>query len=334
MTRRTIGLLVTLALTFLAAAPLTDAQLPGKKIPRIGYLLDGSPGDSVSLSVHEAFEQGLRDLGWVVGQNIAIEYRYAEGKEERFPELAAELVRLPVDVIVVRIAPAVQAAMHVTRTIPIIMAHGGHDPVEAGFVPNLARPGGNVTGLSMGIGEQFAGKWVELLKEAAPQVSRVAVLWDPTRPAMRAILTATERAAQALGLRVHLLEARDPSEVEQALVAMTREEAEAFIVMPSIQILRERRQLGEFAAKSRLPAIIPVSAYLHDGLLMSYGPNMSSLYRRGAYYVDRILKGAKPGDLPVEQPTKFELVINLKTAQALGLAIPPTLLFQADEIIR
>jgi putative ABC transport system substrate-binding protein len=270
----------------------------------------------------------------VVGQQLAIEYRYAEGQEERLPKLAAELVWLPVDVIVVRIAPAVQAAMHATRTIPIIMAHGGHDPVEAGFVPNLARPGGNVTGVSMGIGEQFAGKWVELLKEAAPQVSRVAVLWDPTRPAMRAILAETERATRALGLRVHLLEARDPSEVEQALVAMTREEAEAFIVMPSIQILRERRQLGEFAAKRRLPAIIPVSAYLHDGLLMSYGPNMSSLYRRGAYYVDRILKGAKPGDLPVEQPTKFELVINLKTAQALGLTIPPTLLFQANEVIR
>jgi putative ABC transport system substrate-binding protein len=180
MTRRTIGLLVTLALTFLAAAPLTDAQLPGKKIPRIGYLLDGSPGDSVSLSVREAFEQGLRDLGWVVGQQLAIEYRYAKGKEERLPELAAELVRLPVDVIVVRIAPAVQAAMHATRIIPIVMAHGGHDPVEAGFVSNLARPGGNVTGVSMGIGEHFAGKWVGLLKEVAPQVSRLAVLWDPT----------------------------------------------------------------------------------------------------------------------------------------------------------
>jgi ABC-type uncharacterized transport system substrate-binding protein len=225
MTRRTIGLLVTLALTFLAAAPLTDAQLPGKTIPRISYLLDGSPGDSVSLSVREAFEQGLRDLGWVVGQQLAIEYRYAEGKEERLPELAAELVRLPVDVIVVRIAPAVQAAM-------------------------------------------------------------------------------------------------------------TREDADAFIVMPSILFGRAQRQLGEFAAKRQLPAIITVRAYLHDGLLMSYGPNMSSLYRRGAYYVDRILKGTKPGDLPVEQPTTFELVINLKTAQALGLTIPPTLLFQADEVIR
>ncbi|HEX9868762.1 MAG TPA: ABC transporter substrate-binding protein [Candidatus Tectomicrobia bacterium] len=334
MCHSTVAIIITLTLNLLAAPLCADAQLPGKKIPRIGYLLDGSPMDSVSLSVHEAFEQGLRDLGWVVGQQLAIEYRYAEGKEERLPELAAELVRLPVDVIVVRIAPAVQAAIHATRTIPIVMAHGGHDPVEAGFVPNLAHPGGNVTGVSMGIGEQFAGKWVELLKEVAPQMSRLAVLWDPTRPAMRAILAETERAAQALSLRVHLLEARDPSEVAQALVAMTREGAEALIVMPSIQLSREIRQIGEFTAKRRLPAIVPVKAYLHDGLLMAYGPNMSSLYRRGAYYVDRILKGAKPGDLPVEQPTTFELVINLKTAKALGLTIPPTLLFQADEVIQ
>ena len=330
----TVGIIITLTLNLLAAPLCADAQLPGKKIPRIGYLLDGSPFDSVSLSVREAFEQGLHDLGWVVGQDLAIEYRYAEGKEERLPDLAVELVRLPVDVIVVRIAPAVQAAMLATRTIPIVMAHGGQDPVEAGFVASLARPGGNVTGVSLGIGEQFAGKWVELLKEVAPQMSRVAVLWDPTRPAMRAILTETERAAQAVGLRVHLLEARDPAEVDQALVAMRREEAEALIVMPSPLLGRERRQIGEFVAKSRLPAIMPVRACLHDGLLMSYGPSLSSLYRRGAYYVDRILKGAKPGDLPVEQPTKFELVLNLKTAAALGLTIPATLLFQADEVIQ
>jgi putative ABC transport system substrate-binding protein len=334
MWHSTVAIIITLTLSLLAAPLCAGAQLPGKKIPRIGYLLDGSPGDSVSLSVHEAFEQGLRDLGWVVGQQLAIEYRYAEGKEERPLELAAELVRLLVDVIVVRIAPAVQAAMHATRTIPIVMAHGGHDPIEAGFVPNLAHPGGNVTGVSMGIGERFAGKWVELLKEAAPQVSRVAVLWDPTRPAMRAILAETERAAQAFSLQVYFLEARDPSEVAQALVAMKREGAEALIVIPSIQLGCELRQIGEFTAKHRLPAIVPVRAYLHDGLLMAYGPNMSSLYRRGAYYVDRILKGAKPGDLPVEQPMKFELVINLKTAKALGLTRPPMLLFQADEVIK
>jgi putative tryptophan/tyrosine transport system substrate-binding protein len=289
MTRRAIGLLVTLALTCLAAAPLTDAQRPGKQIPRIGYLLHGSPGDAVSLSVHEAFEQGLRDLGWVVGQNIVIEYHYAEGQEERLPELAAELVRLLVDVLVGRIAPAVQAAMHATRTIPIVMAHGGHDPVEAGFVSNLAGPGGDVTGVSLGLGEQFAGKWVGLLKEVAPQVSRLAVLWDPTRPAMRAILKETKRAAQALRLQVRFLEARDAAEVAQALVAMRRVDADALIVMPPAQLGRELRQIGEFTATRRLPAMVQVRAYLHDGLLMSYGPNLSSLYRRGAYYADCIL---------------------------------------------
>jgi putative ABC transport system substrate-binding protein len=244
------------------------------------------------------------------------------------------LVRLQVDVIVARIAPAVRAAMQATSTIPIVMAHGGHDPVEAGFVTSLARPGGNVTGVSMGIGEQFAEKWVELLKEAAPQVSRVAVLWDPTRPAMRAILTATERAAQAVGLRVHLLEARDPSEVEQALVAMQRAETEALIMLPSILFGREHRPGSAFMAQSRLPAIYWDRGFAEAGGLMSYGPDVRALMRRAAYYVDRILKGAKPAELPVELPMKFELVINLKAAKALGITMPPSLLLLADEVIQ
>jgi putative ABC transport system substrate-binding protein len=270
----------------------------------------------------------------VEGQNLVIDYRYAHGKEDLLPDLAVELVRLQVDVIVARIAPAVRAAMQATRTIPIVMAHGGHDPVEAGFVASLAHPGGNVTGVSMGIGERFAEKWVELLKEAAPQVSRVAVLWDPNRPAMRAILTATERAAQALGLRVQLLEARDLSEVEQALVAMTREEAEALIVLPSILFGREHRPGSTFMDQSRLPAIYWDRKFAEAGGLMAYGPNVRALMRRAASYVDRILKGAKPADLPVEDPTQYELVVNLKTAEALGLTIPPTLLLLADEVIR
>jgi putative tryptophan/tyrosine transport system substrate-binding protein len=218
--------------------------------------------------------------------------------------------------------------------LPIVMAHGGHDPVEAGFVASLGHPGGNVTGMSMGIGEQFAGKWVELLTEAAPQVSRVTVLWDPTRPAMRAIMTATERAAQAVGLRVHLVEARDASEVEQALVAMRREEAEALIMLPSILFGREHRPGSAFMAQSQLPAIYWDRGFADAGGLMSYGPNVRALMRRAAYYVDRILKGAKPADLPVEQPTTFELVINLKAAKGLGLTLPPTLLIQADEVIQ
>jgi putative ABC transport system substrate-binding protein len=231
-------------------------------------------------------------------------------------------------------APAGRAAMQATNTIPIVMAPGGHDPVGAGFVANLAYPGGNVTGVSMGIGEQFAEKWVELLKEAAPQMSRVAVLWDPTRPAMRAILTATERAARALGLQVHFLEARDPAEVEQALVAMRRAEAEALIMLPSILFGREHRPGSAFMAQSQLPAIYWDRGFAEAGGLMAYGPNVRALMRRAAYYVDRILKGVKPADLPVEQPTQFELVLNLKTAKALGITMPPSLLLLADEVIQ
>ena len=332
MWRSTAAITITLALSILATAPLAEAQLPGKKIPRIGYLQDTSP--AVDPHRHEAFLQGLRALGWVEGQNLVIDYRYAHGKDDLLPDLAAELVRLQVDMIVARIVPAVRAAKQATSTIPIVMAHGGHDPVEAGFVASLAHPGGNVTGVSMGIGEQFAEKWVELLKEAAPQVSRVAVLWNPTRPAMHAIMTATERAARAVGLRVHLLEARDPSEVEQALVAMRREEVEALIMLPSILFGREHRPGSAFMAQSQLPAIYWDRGFAEAGGLMSYGPDVRALMQRAAYYVDRILKGTKPADLPVEQPTKFELVLNLKTAKALGLMVSPSLLLQADRVIQ
>jgi putative ABC transport system substrate-binding protein len=330
--RTTAVITSTLALSILATVLWAHAQLPGQKIPRIGYLQDTSP--AVNPHRHEAFLQGLRALGWLEGQNVIIDYRYAYGQDARLPDLAAELVRLHVDVIVARIAPAVRAAQQATSTIPIVMAHGGHDPVEAGFVASLAHPGGNITGVSMGIGEQFAEKWVELLKEASPQVSRVAVLWDPTRPAMHAILTATARAAQAIGLRVHLLEARTPSEVEQALVAMKHEETEALIMLPSILFGREHREGSAFMTQSRFPAIYWDRGFAEAGGLMAYGPNVRTLMRRAAYYVDRILKGTKPADLPVEQPTQFELVINLKTAKALGLTMPPSLLLLADEVLQ
>jgi putative ABC transport system substrate-binding protein len=332
MWRTTVGIVITLALSILTAPLVADAQPPGKNIRRIGALEGGSP--SVNKHLREAFQQGLRELGWVEGQHFAFESRYAEGKEERFPELAAELVRLQVDVIVASSAPAVQAAKHATSTIRIVMATGGHDPVEAGFVASLARPGGNVTGVSIGIGHQFAGKWVELLKEAVPQVSRVIVLWDPTRPAMGAILAETERVARSVGLQLHLLEARGPQELAQAFATMTREGADALIVLPSAMFNRERRQIVEFVAQSRLPAIYFFREFVDAGGLMYYGPNIQALYHRGAYYVDRILKGTKPADLPVEEPTKFALGINLKTAKALGLTIPPTLLFRADEVIQ
>jgi putative ABC transport system substrate-binding protein len=332
MWRSTAAITLILALSILAMVPWAEAQLPGKKIPRIGYLQDTSP--AVDPYRHEAFLQGLRALGWVEGQNLVIEYRYAHGQDARLPALAAELVHLQVDVLVARIAPAVRAVMQATSTIPIVMAHGGHDPVEAGFVASLAHPGGNVTGVSMGIGVQFAEKWVELLKEAAPQVSRVAVLWDPTRPAMRAILTATERAARALGLQGQLLEARDLAAVEQALVAMKREEADALIMLPSILFGREHRPGSAFMAQTRLPAIYWDRKFAEAGGLMAYGPNVRALMRRAAYYVDRILKGTKPADLPVEEPTQFELVINLKTAKALGMTLPPSLLLLADEVLQ
>jgi putative ABC transport system substrate-binding protein len=328
----TVGIIITLTLSLLVAPRVAEAQPPGKQLPRIGEL-DVTPR-SVNASRREALLQGLRDHGWVEGQNCTIEYRSTEGKDELLPTLAAELVRLQVDVIVARNAPATHAAMQATRTIPIVMAPGGHDPVEAGFVTSLARPGGNVTGVSAGFGHQISGKWVQLLKEAVPQASRVTVLWDPTRPAMGAILREVERTTRASGLQPHYLEARDPHELDRALAALGREGVDMVVVLPSTLASVARRQIVEGMAKWRLPAIAFDRAFADAGGLMSYGPNYQALFRRAASHVDRILKGTKPADLPVEEPTQFELVINLKTAGALGLTIPPLLLFQADEVIR
>jgi putative ABC transport system substrate-binding protein len=331
MTHRTFALCLILALGLLVA-PLTEGQPPGKKIPRIGEL--DVTSRSVNAHRREALLQGLRDRGWVEGQNFAIEYRSTEGKDELLPALAAELVRLQVDLIVARNAPATQAAMQATRTIPIVMATGGHDPVEAGFVASLARPGGNVTGVSGGIGHQVSGKWVQLLSEVVPQASRVTALWDPTRPATGAILREVERTTQSLALPLHLLEARDPHDLDQAFAAMVREDTDMVVVLPSTLAHLARRQMVEFMAERRLPAIYFDRAFAEAGGLMSYGPNFAALFHRAASHVDRILTGTKPADLPVEEHTQFELVINLTTAKALGLTIPPTLLFQADEVVR
>jgi putative tryptophan/tyrosine transport system substrate-binding protein len=332
MMRRTIKLLVTLALSILVAPLFAAAQPPGKSIPRIGEL--DVTSRSVNVHRREALLQSLRERGWVEGQNFASEYRSTEGKDALLPELAAELVRLEVDLIVARNAPATQAAMQATRTIPIVMATGGHDPVEAGFVASLAHPGGNVTGVSGGIGHQVSGKWVQLLMEVVPQASRVTALWDPTRPATGAMLREVERTTRSLGLQLHLLEARDSHELDRAFAALTREGADMVIVLPSTLAHIARRQLVEFMAERRLPAIYFDRAFAEAGGLMSYGPNWLALFRRVAAYVDRILKGTKPADLPVEEPTQFELVINLKTAEAIGITMPPLLLFQADEVIR
>jgi len=322
---------VALALSLLWL-PLPAAVPQPAKVPRIGVLYPGSP--SAAERLQSMLLQGLHDLGYVEGQNISFEYRYAEEQPERLPTLAAELVRLPVDVIVAGPPEAVQAAKQVTSTIPIVMVTGGPDPVGMGLVASLARPEGNVTGVSLVFGEEIAGKWVELLKEALPPVSRVAVLWDPTRPMMSASMQEVERTAQGVGLRLQRVAARQADEFDGAFATMTREGAEALIVLRSATFARAGRRLVELAATHRLPAIYEDRRYVEAGGLMSYGPNPDVVFRRAAYYVDRILKGTKPADLPVEQPMRFELVVNLKTAKALGLTISPTFLFQADEVIQ
>jgi putative ABC transport system substrate-binding protein len=266
------------------------------------------------------------------GQHIAIEYRFAEGQADRLPALVAELVRLPVDAIVADGILAIRAAQHATTTIPIVMAVIG-DPVGAGLVASLARPGGNITGLSLMLPE-VSGKRLELLREALPTLAHVAVLWNPEVHDSRVVFKETETAAQALGLRLQSLEVRSPDEFAQAFAAMTEARAEALVVISNALFFSHRSQLAELMVRHRLPAMFHSREYVEAGGFMAYGANGEDLYRRAATYVDKLLKGAKPDDLPVEQPTKFELVINLKTAQALGITIPPSLLFQADRVIQ
>jgi ABC-type uncharacterized transport system substrate-binding protein len=331
MMRCTIGLLVTLILAILMAPLATKAQPPAK-VPRIGWLSLGAPSPNPYL--RDALRQGLRELGWVEGQNIAIETRYAEGKPDRLPDLAAELVRLKVDVIFVGNPFAAQAAKQATRELPIVMVGVG-DAVGLGLVASLARPDGNITGLS----EQYTDlvlKWLELLKEAVPQASRVGAL---TLPQFWSVQTepweALQQAARTMRVTLQRVEVREPTEFESAFARMTQEQVEALLVLPHPIVLTHRTHLVALAAERQLPTIWgPFREFVDAGGLMAYGPSLRDQYRRAAYFVDKILKGAKPGNLPVEQPTTFELVINLKTAQALGLTIPPTLLFQADELIR
>src|SRR5713101_2715957 len=316
----------------LLTAPLAADAEQAAKVARIGYLT-GSLAAFPQL--REAFIQGLRDLGYVEGRNLVIEYRSPEGKPERLPALAAELVALKVDVIVAAGTPQPLAAKQATRTIPIVFA-GASDPVASGLVTSLARPGGNVTGLSI-LAPELVGKCLEQLKQAVPGVSRVAVLWHPGGYPERTeknILKGAEVAARALGVRPQFIEARGPDDFDRAFSDMTKARAGALTVLGSTMFGNERRRLVDLAAKNRLPAVYPWREFVDAGGLMAYGPNVADLYRRAATYVDKILKGAKPGDLPVEQPTKFELVINLKTAKALGLTIPQSLLLRADEVIQ
>ena len=321
-----VGCIVTLVLSLLAA-PLAATAQPVGKVWRLGVL--GPPPESPRWA---PFRQGLRELGYVEGQNIAFEWRLSGGSAERFPDLAAELVRLKVDVIVASDNPATAAAQKATSTIPIVMVNA-MDPVRTGFVGSLARPGGNITGLTVQ-GTDIQGKALQLLKEAVPTASRVAVLWDPTEPGRRMQATEAEVAARALGLEVHLLEARSPAELDSLFTAMTRARVDAVLVHPSQMLGALRARIVELAAQSRLPTIGVTSWWAEAGGRMSYSMRESDLFQRAASYVDKILRGMKAADLPVEQPMKFKFVINLKTATTLGLTIPSTLLFQADEVIQ
>src|SRR3989454_497288 len=318
---RLIGLALALAL-----APLVAEAQPAEKLARIGYLSLGSAADTP-----KALLQGLRELGYVEGQNLVIEYRYAEGKAERLPDLAAELVSLSVDVIVAGGTPPPLAAKRATRTIPFVMTSAG-GPVGSGLVASLARPGGNVTGLST-FTRELAAKRLQLLKEVVPGVSRVAVLWNAANPYAVLNMRETEAAAQTLGVQVQSLEVRGPDDFENALPAAIRGRAGALIVVDDPLTFAYRMRIADFAARNRLPAMYGFREFAEAGGLTAFGANLADLYRRAATYVDKILKGAKPSDLPVEQPTKFELVINMKTAKALGLTIPQSLLLRADQVI-
>jgi len=320
-----------LAAGALLAAPLAARAQPTAKIARIGWLGD-MPAAGPRL---EAFFQGLRDLNYVEGRNLVIEYRYAEGKPERYPALAAEVVALKVDVIVSANTLGTLAARQATKTIPIVFI-GAADPVQSGLVTSLARPGGNATGLSA-LSPELVGKCLELLTQAVPGVSRVAVLWQPGAQGERTdkdMLKGADVAARALGMRLQFVEARGPTEFDRAFSDMTKARADALTVLGSAMFNNERRRLVDLAAKNRLPAVYSGRASVDAGGLMSYGPDIADLWRRAATYVDKILKGAKPADLPVEQPTKFELIINLKTAKGLDITIPQSLLGRADEVIQ
>ncbi len=325
--RRACGMLVALACGLLAAPLGTDAQQPAQT-PRIGllFLLSG-PNPNV-----DAFRRGLRELGWIEGQNIAIEYRWAAGREDRLPALAADLVRLKVAVIVTASTPAVRAAGQATRTIPIVVA-AMPDPMATGLIASLGRPGGNVTGLSL-LSTDLAGKRLQLLKEVAPHATRVAVLALQGSQATPLLFREVEAAARVVGIQPQLFAVRGPQEFAAAFAAMRQGHTGALIVQASPVSLEHREEIATLAAKDKLPAMYEVRPFAEVGGLMRYGPDLAVMYRRAATFVDKILKGAKPADLPVEQPTRFELVVNLKTAKALGLTIPPSILIRADQVIQ
>ena len=324
----TVILLVVLAA--LAAPPVIAEARPAGKVPRVAYL-NATSAASATWAV-EPFRQGLRELGYIEGQNILIEYRWADGRFERLPALAAELARSRVDVIVAQNTVAAVAAKSATSTIPIVLVTVG-DPVGSGLAASLARPGGNVTGLSLFPTPAISGKQLELLKEAFPTLRQVAVLANPANPPTADLLTETERAARSLGLQLRVVEVREPKDFDGAFTTIKDDGVPALLVIADPLVNENRVRIVGFAAANRLPAIYPYRTFADAGGLMSYDVDNSDLSRRAATYVDRILKGAKPADLPIEQPARFELVVNLRTAKALALTIAPSLLLRADHVI-
>jgi putative ABC transport system substrate-binding protein len=322
-----VASLVALSLTLMLVSSNSEAQEPRKPI-RIGVL---TLGFAPSTRPIKAFRQGLREHGYVEGRNIALEFRFADGRTDRLAALATELIGLKVDIVVTESNVAALAAKRATQTIPIVMAVAG-DPLKAGVVASLARPGGNITGLTL-IHPEVSGKRLALLKEAVPKIGLVAVMWNPTNPAALEFLRQTEEASRSVGVQLQAIEVRNPGELTGAFDAVTTARPSALISLGDGMLWSVRTRIVDFALKNRLPGVFPERDFPEAGGLMSYGPDVAANFQRAAVFVDKILKGAKPGDLPIEQPTKFELVINLKTAKALGLAIPPSLLLRADQVI-
>jgi putative tryptophan/tyrosine transport system substrate-binding protein len=321
---RLIGLVLVLSIALVP--PVARAQ--STRVARVGILSTGNPR---SAAIFQAFEQRLRELGYAEGQNLVIEFRNAEGKTDRLPGLAAELVRLNMDVVVVATDPATRAVKEASAKTPIVMVSVNYDPVELGYIASLARPGGNITGVLF-LHRELTGKRFELFKEMLPTVARVAVLSDPLAAEQ---LAAAKAANRSMGLKLQVIELQNPSyDFESAFRVALRSKAEALLVLTTPVIFRERSKIAQLALRNRLPTSFAHREHVDAGGLMSYGPNFDDMWRHAAVYVDKILKGAKPADLPVEQATKFELIINLKTAKALGLSIPQTLLLRADEIIQ
>jgi putative ABC transport system substrate-binding protein len=328
----TTGLAKVLLLSYCLGSSAVQAQPSATRMRRIGYLVGGSAAAGESARLSDAFRAALVELGWAEGQNLAIEYRFAEGRFERLPQMAADLVRMNVDLIVASPTPAAVAARNATDVIPIVMVSVG-DPVGLGLIASLAKPGRNVTGLSYTVGAFLVDKQLQLLKEAVSGLERVGVLLNPANPSHASALDSTREAGRQLGLSLWIGEARAPTEFAAAFAAMVKHRAQALLVIQDSMFTQHRAQIAEQAAKSKLPSMFGLSASVEAGGLLSYGPNLTDQLRLAAGYVDKILKGAKPADLPVDQPTRFELIVNRRTARTLGIAIPSALLLRADRVI-